>query len=143
MGALFLYPIIVHCIAREGTKGEAVSRKYIIALGALLVIAAAGIAVWFVMKGTVREDPAAEIIQDGKVIRTVSLSENTEFTVTCEGGFNTVVVKNGAVMISEADCPDKVCVKTGAISGGAVPIVCLPHRLEIRVVNGGGLDAEV
>ena len=124
-------------------RGETVSKRYIIALGALLVLAAVGIAVWFVMKNAVPEDPIAEIIQDGKVIRTVSLSENAEFTITREGGFNTVVVKDGAVMISDADCPDRVCVKTGAISGGTIPIVCLPHRLEIRIVNGGGLDAEV
>lgn len=119
------------------------SKKYFIALGALLLLAAAGIAVWFVMRNAEREQPTAEIIQDGKVIRTVPLSENAEFTITCEDGFNTVIIKNGAVMISDADCPDLVCVKTGAISGGAVPIVCLPHRLEIRVVNGGGLDAEI
>lgn len=119
------------------------SKRYIIALGALLILAAAGIVVWFVMKNDIRVDPTAEIIQDGKIIRTVSLSENTEFTVTCENGFNTVVVRDGAVMISDADCPDLVCVRTGAISGGAVPIVCLPHRLEIRIVNGSGLDAEV
>lgn len=119
------------------------SKKYIIALAALLLIAAAGIAVWFGMKNSEREDPTAEIIQDGKVLRTVSLVENTEFIIECADGYNTVTIKNGAVMISAADCPDQVCVRTGAISGGAVPIVCLPHRLEIRVVNGDGVDAQI
>lgn len=119
------------------------SKKYIIALAALLVIAAAGIAVWFVMKNAERDNPTAEIIQDGKLLRTVPLSENTEFIIECAGGYNTVMVKDGAVMISDADCPDRICVKTGSISGGAVPIVCLPHRLEIRVVNGDGPDAQV
>lgn len=113
------------------------NKKYFTALGLLLVIAAAGIAVWFIMKNAEREQPTVEIIQDGKLLRTVSLSEDTEFTIECAEGFNTVTVKDGAVMISSADCPDLVCVKTGAISGGAVPIVCLPHRLEIRVVSGG------
>ncbi len=119
------------------------SKKYFIALAALLVIAAAGIAAWFVMKNAERDDPTAEIIQDGKVLKTVPLSENAEFIIKCDGGYNTVSVKDGAVMISAADCPDQVCVRTGAISGGAVPIVCLPHRLEIRVVNGEGVDARV
>ncbi|MDE7229922.1 MAG: NusG domain II-containing protein [Oscillospiraceae bacterium] len=119
------------------------SKKYIIALAALLLIAASGIAVWFVMKNAGREDPTAEIIQDGKVLKTVPLSENTEFIIECDNGYNTVTIKDGTVMISAADCPDLVCVKTGAISGGAVPIVCLPHRLEIRVVNGEGVDARI
>lgn len=117
------------------------SKKYIIAIAALLVLAVVGIAVWFIMKNAERENPTAEIIQNGKVIKTVPLSEDTEFTITCEDGYNTVVIRNGAVMISDADCPDRVCVKTGAISGGAVPIVCLPHRLEVRVINGEGVDA--
>lgn len=122
-------------------KGTDVSKKYIIAIAALLVLAVVGIAVWFIMKNAERENPTAEIIQNGKVIKTVPLSEDTEFTITCEDGYNTVVIRNGAVMISDADCPDRVCVKTGAISGGAVPIVCLPHRLEVRVINGEGVDA--
>ena len=119
------------------------SKKYIIALAALLILASAGIIVWFVMRNDVQENPTAEVIQDGKIIRTFSLSENTEFTITCEDGFNSIVIKDGAIMISDADCPDRICVKTGPISGGAVPIVCLPHRLEIRIVNGGGFDAEI
>lgn len=117
------------------------SKKYIIALAALLVIAAAGIAAWFAMKSADRRDPAVEIIQGGIVLMTVRLSENAEFIIECDDGYNTVTIKDGAVMISSADCPDLVCVKTGAISGGAVPIVCLPHRLEIRVINGDGPDA--
>ena len=117
------------------------SKKYYIALAALLVIAAAGIAAWFIMKKTRFEEPTAEIIQDGKLLKTVPLSENTEFIIECDDGYNTVTVKDGAVMISAADCPDLVCVKTGAISGGAMPIVCLPHRLEVRVINGSGPDA--
>lgn len=119
------------------------SKRYIAALVLLLIIAAAGIAVWLVMKNAGRVEPMAEIIQDGRLLRTVPLSENAEFTIECAEGFNTVTVKDGAVMISHADCPDRICVKTGAVSGGAVPIICLPHRLEIRVVNGGGADAVV
>lgn len=119
------------------------SKKYFLGIAAILLLAAAGIAVWLAMRAAPTEDPIAEIIRDGKIIRTVPLSEDCEFTITCESGFNTVTVKDGAVMISAADCPDKVCVRTGAINGGAVPIVCLPHRLEIRVIGGSGVDAAV
>ena len=37
------------------------------------------------------------------------------------------------VRMIAADCPDKVCVDTGWIGNGAVPIVCLPHHLVIRI----------
>ena len=119
------------------------SKKYFIALGLLLVIAAAGIVVWLIMKDADRAHPTVEIIQNGTLLRTVPLSEDTEFTIKCAEGFNTVTIKDGAVMISSADCPDLICVKTGSISGGAMPIICLPHRLEIRVVNSEGTDAMI
>ena len=80
-------------------------------------------------------DPTAEIYRNGELLKTVKLSENTEFTVDCENGYNVITVCNGKISVSAADCPDKVCVSMGEISGG-MPIVCLPHRLEIVVVNG-------
>lgn len=120
------------------------SKRYILGLTAIAILAIVGIAAYIMMKNVSVKNPTAEIYQNGELIRTVSLSEDCEFTVTCSEGSNTVMVKSGAVMISAADCPDKVCVKTGAISGGAVPIVCLPHRLEIRVINGNSeIDAAV
>lgn len=107
------------------------------------LLAAAGIIVFVLMRTSAVKDPIAEIYQDGELIRSLPLSEDCELTITCAEGYNTVTVKDGAVMISSADCPDKICVRTGAISGGAVPIVCLPHRLEIRVVGADGLDAAI
>ena len=60
------------------------------------------------------------------------------FTLEDGSGANTVQVERGRIRISAADCPDQVCVKQGWISGGAVPIICLPHRLTIEIVDGGG-----
>lgn len=124
-------------------KGEALSKRYILGLGLIIALAAIGIIIFVLMKTAAVKEPIAEVYQDGELIRSVPLSENCEFTVTCAEGYNTVTVRDGEVMISSADCPDKVCVRTGAISGGAVPIVCLPHKLEIRVVGADGLDAEI
>lgn len=111
------------------------NKKIIIATGILAAIAAAGIVIFAIMSNAERKNPAAEIYQDGKLIRTVSLSEDTEFTITCESGYNVVTVADGKICVSSADCPDKVCVRQGKING-AVPIVCLPHKLEIHVING-------
>ena len=82
------------------------------------------------------EGKYAEIRSDGKLIKTVSLKNSEEeFTVKAGAGFNTIRVFGGKIGVSDADCPDKVCVHTGFISSGKIPIVCLPHRLEIRVKN--------
>lgn len=89
---------------------------------------------------------SAQIIQRGKVICTVDLTEKTEpyeFEVTSEnGGHNTVRVENGKIGIIHADCPDKICVKQGLTDSSAQSIVCLPHQLSIAISsNDSGTDA--
>ncbi|MGN0669443.1 MAG: NusG domain II-containing protein [Oscillospiraceae bacterium] len=112
------------------------NKKVLVGLIALVAAAAAGIAIFAVMMNIPRNNPTAEIYQNGVLIKKVPLSVDAEFTVECEDGVNVVTVENGTVRVSYADCPDKVCVNRGAVSGGAVPIVCLPHKLEIRIVDG-------
>ena len=101
----------------------------------LLILALAGAAVFAAMMNVPRKKPTAEIYQNGVLIKKMPLSQDAEFTVSCESGKNVIKIENGAVRVDYADCPDKVCVNMGAVNG-AVPIVCLPHRLEIRVVDG-------
>lgn len=119
-------------------------KKYWIAVGAVAAVAVACVAVWVMQRNTKIDNPAARIMVDGKVVKEISLAEDCEFIIECENGYNVIMVRDGAVCVSEADCPDKVCVSTGAISGGSIPIVCLPHRLEVVVVGGNSeFDAEV
>lgn len=90
----------------------------------------------------------AEIKQDGKVIRTIDLTntnEPYEFTVESnDGGHNTIRVENGRIAVIDADCDDKICVQQGYVSDASHPIVCLPHKLSITVTgNDGEYDAVV
>ncbi len=111
--------------------------RIITAAAAVLFIAsAAGTALLFrpVKKRKV------EISQDGQVIFTIDLdfAENQSFTVKDKnGGTNTVVIENGEIYISEANCPDKTCVRMGKLKSADLPVVCLPHKLIIRFAGGG------
>lgn len=40
---------------------------------------------------------------------------------------------DGRVRIKDANCPDKICVKTGWISKPGEMIVCLPYRIIIKI----------
>ena len=110
------------------------SKRYAAALTVLAGVCAAGIAAWLIM-AAIPGGGYAQIKQDGEIIAEVALSEECEFIIECDSGYNVITVSGGAISVTDADCPDKVCVDTGAVSGGAVPIICLPHRLEIRVVS--------
>ncbi len=110
----------------------------------LVLLCAAGIATWIWLKGAAVTNATAEIYSDGELIKTVSLSENTRFTVDRGDGYNVIEVQDGAVSVVDASCPDKVCIHTGAVSQGAVPIICLPNRLEVRVISAdNNVDAVI
>ena len=75
----------------------------------------------------------ADIKLNGNIIRQIELSEDKTFVIDSENGSNVVNVKDGKIAIIEADCPDKVCVKTGAISNMGEIIACVPHKLVILI----------
>ena len=108
---------------------------------ALLLAAAAASAAALLLQRGGAPSPTARITRDGKLLEEIALEKVDEpysFTLEDGSGSNTVQVEKGRIRISEADCPDQICVNQGWISGGAVPIVCLPHRLMIEIVGGGG-----
>ena len=80
---------------------------------------------------------AAEIRQDGVLLRTVALDKPQEFTVDSpNGGGNTVCVRDGRICVSAATCPDQVCVRQGWVGNSGTPIVCLPNGLVIQIKGG-------
>ena len=85
------------------------------------------------------EASCAQITSNGKLIKTVSLAVDQEFTVD---GHNTVTVKDGKIAVTWADCPDGYCVSRGFRSSGG-DIVCLPNRLVIAFVGEQEVDSVV
>lgn len=84
-------------------------------------------------KGTI-----ANIYEDGNCIKSINLSnviEPYEFTIKTEHGTNVISVENGRISISFADCSDQICVNQGWISNSVTPIVCLPHKITIKLEN--------
>ena len=76
----------------------------------------------------------AIIEQDGETVAELNLNKNTKFVLNDgNGGSNTITVQNGHISVTEANCPDLVCVRTGAISQTGEVIACLPHKLIITI----------
>ena len=84
----------------------------------------------------------AVITVDGQEYKRIDLSRATEsydIEIDTKYGHNTVHVAPGRIAVTEADCPDGICVAQGAIDRGGVPIVCMPHRLVVKI-EGSGID---
>ncbi|MBN2853189.1 MAG: NusG domain II-containing protein [Clostridia bacterium] len=48
---------------------------------------------------------------------------------------NLVVIKNGEVFISEANCKDQICVFHSPISKQGEQIVCLPNKVVVEIIS--------
>ena len=74
---------------------------------------------------------------------TVSALSNYEGgTYESRGYTLTVAVENGAVRVSESDCPNQDCVHSGAISRAGQSIVCLPARVAVTL-EGAASDYDL
>lgn len=82
----------------------------------------------------VRTD-TVEVLQDGEVIYRFTaqeLEEERYIRVPCGEHENIIVTGGGKIRVASADCPDQICVQMGELRRADRPILCLPHRLEIR-----------
>lgn len=67
-----------------------------------------------------------------------SLSEAEDRTYHNNGYTLTVEFTPESVRVTTSDCPNQVCVHTGAITRAGQSIVCLPSRISIQLQQQGG-----
>ncbi len=106
-----------------------------IVLVILLVVLAGGM---YIGNQIMNRKPAVivEVSVDGVVVEELDLSKDTEFVVKgYQGGTNTLVIENGQVYITDATCPDKVCIHQGKINRSGEMIVCLPNLMIAKIVG--------
>ena len=76
------------------------------------------------------------IHQNGELVDTFPLNEDRSIRYEAVGGgYNIVTIKDWTVSVTEASCPDQVCVRHGKTNQTADPIVCLPNSLVVEVVS--------
>lgn len=118
----------------------------ILAFVTLLIFVVSGAAAWYSYHKS-NADKTAYIYHGDELLYTIDLNAVTEpytIEINTEDGSNTVEVHSGAIGVTDADCPDRICVDTGFIGDGAMPVICVPHKLMIVVRDrGGDVDAQI
>ena len=124
----------------SGERKKTVFKKGdIFLIGGCLLAALACCGLWLAMR---KQGGAVIVEQEGRETARYALDEDRTVRIQGEGGYNTLVIEGGQVWLSEADCPNLLCVKTGKIRYAGQSIVCLPHKLAVRIVGGASpLDA--
>ena len=116
----------------------------LILIGAILVIAftiLVGQRLW--QKQNTGDNPQVVITIDGVETQRLPLDEDGGCTILLEGDdSNELEIKDGEARITDANCPDKICVKHRPIRYQGETIVCLPHKLVISIEGGQALDVD-
>lgn len=123
---------------------EKLCRKNDILLVAILL--AAALAAWLGLRmyqenGT--KEPVAVVTIDGAEYGRFPLEqERTERIALPDGSYNLLVIREGEADVTEASCPDGICVHHKNISRQGEAIVCLPNKVVVEIQNGEAADVD-
>ena len=73
---------------------------------------------------------------DGQEVGCYPLGEDRTVTIG-EEDYNILEIRDGAAAVTDANCGDHTCVRTGEIRRAGETIICLPHRLVVKIIGGG------
>ena len=109
-------------------------KKYlldIIFIAAILTISLVAVGIMLLT----RRDGAEVVVSvGGKEVGRYSLAENGEYSVN--GGSNVFVIENGEVYMKTATCHGyQDCIEAGKIKYKNETVVCLPNKVELRIVG--------
>ena len=110
-------------------------KRDIILIASILAVA---IALFLIVELTKEEGAGVVVKVDGVEVAEYSLSKNGTYPLN--GGTNILVIEDGRAYLSDANCPDKLCVHQGKISRTGEVITCLPNKLTVTVF---GAEASV
>ena len=98
------------------------------------------LAVYFVMtffQGQVTHDAKAVVTIDGEMYGSFPLAiDIVEKIELPDGSYNLLEIKDGKADITEASCPDGICVNHRAVNKQSQSIVCLPNKVVVEIESG-------
>ncbi|WP_026521596.1 NusG domain II-containing protein [Butyrivibrio sp. VCB2001] len=110
----------------------------IILIAILLVVAlltAGGMRIW--QMNNTKDTANVVVTIDGEVYGTYPLSEDrTERIELPDGSYNILIISDGYADVTEASCPDQICVKHNHIRYSKESIVCLPNKVVVTIEGG-------
>lgn len=116
-------------------------KKADVFLALILLIAGIASSVFLIYGGAAGE--TVKITANGTTYGTYDLSKDQIIDVKINAHHNIVEIKGGEVFITDADCPDKLCIRQGHINNTSQSIVCLPNKVVIELIgpDSGGPDS--
>ncbi len=109
---------------------------FILIAGGLALALIAYLGVSFFQSAGTKDAEAVVLIEDVELGRYPLDTDITKKIELPDGSYNILEIKDGEARITEASCPDKICVNHRAVSKQNQSIVCLPNKVVIEIQNG-------
>ncbi|MBP3657183.1 MAG: NusG domain II-containing protein [Clostridia bacterium] len=107
-------------------------KKDILLIAGLLIAALLLYLVSLITLGT--EAASVVVTLDGEeVLRRPLAVEDTYEIRQEDGSVNVIAVEGGEVYMAQANCRDGLCIRQGRMKNAAKTIVCLPHKLVVKL----------
>ena len=80
-----------------------------------------------------KEGSKVQVLVDGEILFEYDLNKDGVYDIETDFGENTLVIEDSKAYVSDADCPDKLCVNQGKIDKAGQSVICLPHKLVVTI----------
>ena len=90
-----------------------------------------------------KEGDTVEVYYKDDLVLSADLSINNIYTVEGLLGNVVIEVKDKKVRVVKDNSPKKICSKEGYISDSTKPLICLPNKVVIKIVQSSDMDGVV
>ena len=117
--------------------GEKNTKNDLVLIGGGLVLALVCYLVMTFFQGQATHNADAVVTINGEHYGRYSLAtDRIEKIELPDGSYNMLEIKDGKADITEASCPDGICVNHRAVSKQSQSIVCLPNKVVVEIESG-------
>ena len=125
---------------KQKNRRFALKTADLVLIGGLLAVAAV---LFLVLSQRSTDGRTVKVEVDGGTVVALPLAVDTTYVIEgANGERNTLVISGGKATVTEATCPDGVCVRHRAIDKAGQSILCLPNKVVVRVDGEPLVDAE-
>lgn len=107
------------------------NKKDLLLIGLILVIS---LSLYFIFKSIDAGD-YAYVYYENKIIKKINLSIDDIYTVEGYNGDVVIEVNSNKIRVIEEDSPYHLCSKQGYVSSPLQPIICLPNKIVIKIID--------
>lgn len=115
---------------------------FILIAGILVLALAAYLGITYYQGANTENAVAVVTVDDVEYGRFPLDEDRIERIELSDGSYNILEIKDGKADVTEASCPDGICVNHRAVSKQNQSIVCLPNKVVVVIENGAEADVD-